>query len=398
MNKKGLENVRGFEYSGIKISGKKNNMGIVYSTVENTIGKAVYTQNDIVAAPVIVSKEMDVLSDKKRAIIINSGTANAFTGKQGIIDAKSTIRELAHQLNIDESQCYIGSTGVIGEKMDMEHILSNIKRLVDIKDRRKSIDFIEAIMTTDTRIKQSSVECEINGKKVNIAACAKGAGMIMPNMATMLSVVVTDANISSDILDSALKEAIKSTLNCITVDGDTSTNDSVFLLANGLANNEKINKKDNNYFIFVEKLRELLEDIAKQIVNDGEGVTKFITLEVVNTVTYEQAKSIAFSVANSPLVKTALFGQSLNWGRLMMAIGKARTGIDCSKIDIWINDIQILKYGELIDTKSYDEAQESLKNRDINIKIDFNQGKEKIKVWTCDFSYDYVKINADYLS
>ena len=214
----------------------------------------------------------------------------------------------------------------------------------------------------------------------------------------MLSVVVTDANISSDILDSALKEAIKSTLNCITVDGDTSTNDSVFLLANGLANNEKINKKDNNYFIFVEKLRELLEDIAKQIVNDGEGVTKFITLEVVNTVTYEQAKSIAFSVANSPLVKTALFGQSLNWGRLMMAIGKARTGIDCSKIDIWINDIQILKYCELIDTKSYYEAQESLKNRDINIKIDFNQGKEKIKVWTCDFSYDYVKINADYLS
>ncbi|MCL1918365.1 MAG: bifunctional glutamate N-acetyltransferase/amino-acid acetyltransferase ArgJ [Peptococcaceae bacterium] len=394
----GLGLVDGFEYAGIRVGGKKNNIGLVFSTVENTVGAAVYTKSDIVAAPVILSKEMDAHSPRKRAVMINSGTANAFTGRQGVADAREMIKKLAETLAIEEHECYVGSTGVIGEKLEIDHIVGGIEELVRSKNRENSADFIEAIMTTDTKMKQSSVSLELDHKEVHMAACAKGSGMIMPDMATMLCVVTTDVSIQPDLLQEALRQCVKTTMNCVTVDGDTSTNDTVFILANGVAGNRTICQQDENYDRFVEKLTELLEEMAKQIVHDGEGITKFITLRIRQTPSEETAKKIAFSIANSPLVKTAMFGESLNWGRLMMAIGKAQTGIDCSRIDIIINGVQILRDSELLGSEAYDAAQNSLKGYENTIEIDFKAGDQEYRVWTCDFSYDYVKINADYLT
>jgi len=396
--KSGLSAVKGFKFSGISLDGNKKNMGLLYSTEENTIGAAVYTKNDVKAAPVIVSKEMDKKSKYKRAILINSGTANAFTGKQGIEDAINCTVELAECLNISPYECYIGSTGVIGQKMDMDLIKGNIKKVVEKLDYESAEKFVKATMTTDTRIKQGNVSFDVDGVIVNIAACAKGAGMIMPNMATMLCSVITDAHISQELLAKALVDVVEDTFNCITVDGDTSTNDTIFFLANGMAKNKLIDSyEDKNYQIFYSHLFELMEYMAKEVANDGEGITKFITIDILNTPDREKAKSVAMSIANSPLVKTAIFGKDLNWGRVMMAIGKAMTGMDCNIIDIKINGFLIVQDGEpVITDEDYNKAKESLNARNVDIVVDFKQGEEKIRGWTCDFSYDYVKINADY--
>ncbi|HEX2945172.1 MAG TPA: bifunctional glutamate N-acetyltransferase/amino-acid acetyltransferase ArgJ [Clostridia bacterium] len=398
IDKKGLAAVKGFKFSGTALAGNKKNMGLLYSTVENTIGTAVYTRNDVTAAPVIISKKMDNESSHKRAILINSGTANAFTGKQGLIDAENCVIKLSQCLNISPCECYIGSTGVIGKKLDMDSIISNIEHAVKGLEYGSEKDFIEATMTTDTRIKQASVTFELDGVQANIAACAKGAGMIMPNMATMLCSMITDVSISHEMMSKALRDAVEDTFNCISVDGDTSTNDSIFFLSNGLAGNKRIENADSeNYKLFYLNLQELMEHMAKEIVNDGEGVTKFITIDILNTPDRDKAKAVAISIANSPLVKTALFGEDLNWGRIMMAVGKAMTKMDCSIIDVTINDFEIVKSGEaVISQEDYLKARQSLKNRNIDIAIDFKQGTEKIRVWTCDFSYDYVKINAHY--
>ena len=398
VDKKGLTTVKGFKFSGIGLSGNKKNMGLLYSTVENTIGTAVYTRSDVLAAPVIISKKMDMESNNKRAILINSGTANAFTGKQGLVDAENCIIKLSQCLNVSSSECYIGSTGVIGKKLDMDSIISNIEDLVKGLQYGCEKDFIESTMTTDTRMKQASVTFELDGVQVNIAACAKGSGMIMPNMATMLCCVITDVSISHEIMSKALHDVVEETFNCISVDGDTSTNDSIFFLSNGLAGNKKIENADTlNYKLFYQNLWELMEHMAKEIVNDGEGITKFITIDILNTPDRDKAKAVAMSIANSPLVKTALFGEDLNWGRIMMAIGKAMTKMDCSIIDIKINNFEIVKGGEsVISSEDYEKAKQSIKNRNVDIVVDFNQGTEKIRVWTCDYSYDYVKINAHY--
>ena len=398
INNKGLKAVKGFKFSGIALEGDKKNMGLLYSTVENTIGTAVYTRSDVLAAPVIISKKMDGESNSKRAILINSGTANAFTGKQGLADAESCVKKLAQCINVSPSECYIGSTGVIGKKLDVDLIISNMEYVVKGLDHGSEKDFIEATMTTDTRIKQASVDFELDGVQVNIAACAKGSGMIAPNMATMLCSVITDVSISHEVMSKALHDVVEVTYNCITVDGDTSTNDSIFFLSNGLAGNKKIENTDSgNYKLFYQNLRELMEHMAKEIVNDGEGITKFITIDILNTPDRNKAKDVAMSIANSPLVKTALFGEDLNWGRIMMAVGKAMTQMDCSIIDITINNFQIVKNGEpIISQEDYLKAKQSLKNRNVDIIIDFKQGTEKIRVWTCDYSYDYVKINAHY--
>ncbi len=397
---KGLMAVKGFKFAGVALGGQKKNIGAVFSTVEDTIGAAVYTRSDIEAASVTISKKMDELSNKKRSVLINSGTANAFTGKQGVIDAENCILKLSQCLNISSPECYMGSTGVIGKKLNMDLIIESIEHLVPNLDENNAKDFIEATMTTDTRMKQASIRFSIDGKEVNIAACAKGSGMIMPNMATMLGVVISDINISHDLMRKALRDAVEETFNCITVDGDTSTNDSVFFLANGLAGNTKIEKEDDaQYEVFYIHLKILLEHMAKEIVNDGEGITKFITIEVKNTPDREKAKKVALSIANSPLVKTALFGEDLNWGRILMAIGKAMTKMNCNIIDVFINNYPIVKDGEpVIDGEEFVKAKQSLKNRNVEILIDFHQGAESIKVWTCDFSHNYININASYTS
>ncbi|AJQ26610.1 bifunctional glutamate N-acetyltransferase/amino-acid acetyltransferase ArgJ [Pelosinus fermentans] len=403
MNKeKSLTIVKGFKFAGI-IAGDKNkkNIGLIYSTVDETYGVAVYTKSDILAASVILSKNNDKITNKKRAVLINSGNANAFTGKKGIMDAQKCISKVSELLCISDEEVYLGSTGVIGRELELDIILKGIDNVIENLDTndKSAIDFIESSMTTDTKVKQACISFELDGKTVNIAACVKGAGMIMPDMATMLSVVITDAKISPSMMQKALKSSVEKTYNCITIDGDTSTNDSVFLLANGLAGNNIISSENENYHRFADHLNLLLEQMAKEVVNDGEGITKFITIKVINTPTKEKGKTIAMSIANSPLVKTTFYGQQLNWGRLLMAIGKAQTRLDCSKIDIFINNYKIVSNGEpALNSEEYIKAEESLKERNIDVLIDFKQGESEITIWTCDFSIEYVKINGNYLT
>jgi glutamate N-acetyltransferase / amino-acid N-acetyltransferase len=403
ISKKGLSSVPGFKFAGITTPQKKNqskkNLGLIYSEVENTYGTAVYTRNDVQAAPVIISKKMDAQSPYKKAILINSGEANAFTGKQGIIDAELSISRLSELLKIKPEECYIGSTGVIGFPLKINDMINGYNELIQSLKPESDLEFVQAIMTTDTRPKQASIEFDLAGKKVTIAACAKGSGMIMPDMATMLCAVISDAAITPEMMHQVLNETVEETFNCITVDGDTSTNDTVFFLANGLSENEPIKSKDKNYQVFSLHLKVLLEYLAKEIVNDGEGITKFITVSIKNADTKENAKKIAFSIANSPLVKTAFFGENLNWGRILMAIGKVNTKMNCYLIDLVLNGFLIVNKGELeTDPQKLEQVKQSLKNRDIDIDIDFNQGKTGIRIWTCDFSLDYVKINANYVS
>lgn len=400
INRTGLTAVKGFKFAGINAGGKsdKKNIGLICSTIEETYGVAVYTKNDVLAAPVVISKENDNTTNRKRAVLINSGNANSFTGKKGLNDAKSCVERVSNLLNIKPEEVYIGSTGIIGRELEKDVILNGIDKANKelMEGDRKALDFIEAIMTTDTRVKQASISFEIEGKKVSIASCVKGAGMIMPDMATMLCVITTDAKIAPDMMKKALSESVDQTFNCITVDGDTSTNDSIFLLSNGLANNKIIDSEGANYSIFTEHLHTLMEHMAKELVNDGEGITKFITIKVVNTPTREKAKTIAFSIGNSPLVKTTLYGQQLNWGRLLMAIGKAQTRLNCNIIDIFINDFKVVVDGEpALSTEEFKKAEQSLANRNIDILIDFKQGDENITIWTCDYSIDYIKINAN---
>lgn len=400
---KGLTMVRGFKFGGVCADGKNNkrNIGLLYSTVEQTRGVGVYTKSDVLAAPVVLSKRNDEASPNKRAILINSGVANAFTGKKGFLDAERCLMKVSELLNVKAEEVYMGSTGIIGRPMNMQSILGGIERAHETlgDTERNAVDFIEATMTTDTVVKQASLTFDLKGKKINIASCVKGAGMIMPDMATMLCVIITDANITPDAMKKALKEASDDTFNCITIDGDTSTNDSIFLLANGLAENDLIAAAGNNYETFARHLRILMEHMAKELVNDGEGITKFITIRVMNTPTKEKARAIAFSIGNSPLVKTTLYGQQLNWGRLMMAIGKAQTRMDCTILDLFINNFKIVNRGEpALNTDDYQKASQSLANRNIDILVDFKQGQEQTTIWTCDYSLDYIKINSSYLT
>lgn len=398
IDSKGLTAVPGFKYAALSFGGAlKKNLGLLFSDVADTKGAAVYTTSDIKAASVIVSKEMDAKSSRKRAILINSGVANAFTGQTGIDIARSCISTVSKSLGIKPEECYMGSTGVIGRKLDPA-IINSIEALAPKLSENESKSFIEATMTTDTKIKQAAVSFQLGPRTVNIAACAKGSGMIMPNMATMLCCVLTDVSIEHDLLQLALSESIENTFNCISVDGDTSTNDSTFMLANGLANNDTIRDSTSpEYEIFRCNLNELLAHMAKEIVNDGEGITKFITIEVNGSPNRKIAKAVAMSIANSPLVKTAMFGEDLNWGRILMAVGKARTGLDFSRIDLAINGHPVVIGGDFnLDEASYADAKASLKNRDVFLAVDLKQGNSGITVWTCDFSYDYVRINADY--
>lgn len=400
---KGLTAVKGFRFGGICADGKNNkkNIGLLYATMRETHGAGVYTKSDVLAAPVIISQKNDAATSVKRAILINSGVANAFTGKKGFLDAENCAIKVSRLLNVKPEEVYMGSTGIIGRELNISSILKGIEGVHGVVDDTENgaLSFIEATMTTDTVVKQASLSFDMDGKKISIASCVKGAGMIMPDMATMLCVIITDAHITPDAMKKALKEAADHTFNCITIDGDTSTNDSIFLLANGLAGNELISSEGKSYQAFVHHLGMLMEHMAKELVNDGEGITKFITIKVINTPTREKARTVAYSIGNSPLVKTTLYGQQLNWGRLMMAIGKAQTRMDCNVIDLFINGFKIVSQGEpALNTEEYKEASKSLTNRNVDIVVDFKQGQEQTTIWTCDYSLDYIKINSSYLT
>ncbi len=391
--------VPGFTFAGIPLANERKNLGLIFSEVPETVGAALFTRNDFKAAPVLLSQRLEAEDSVKRAIVVNSGNANAFTGQQGLARAEAVVQSLGQQLKLQDTACYIASTGVIGRQMDQDAIRDKLPDLVSSLGEDKFSDFAEAILTTDTRPKIEASCFKLGGKDVSLAGCIKGAGMIMPDLATMLCFVVTDASITDILLKKALRTAAGHTLNSITVDGDTSTNDSVFILSNGLAKNPCIEKENQDYFVFVSELEQLLEKLSKALISEAEGATKLLTIEVRKAKDAETARAVALSVANSPLVKTAFFGEQLNWGRLVMAVGKAQTGAEAALLDLYVNGVKIVEQGEPLDhTAGYREAEASLKKKDQHVHIDLNQGLNKHKVYTCDYSLEYVKINANYIS
>jgi len=331
------------------------------------------------------------------AIVINSGNANACVGKQGYEDAKEIARITAELLECDTENVLIGSTGVIGVPLQMDLIRPAIEKLVENMSPDGGHDAAEAIMTTDLVPKEIAVEIEIQGKKVVIGGMAKGSGMIHPNMATMIGVITTDANISKSLLDKALKEVVKHTFNRVSVDGDTSVCDMVILMANGMADNPAIISEDKDYVKFKNALSYVCTDLSRKIARDGEGATKLVEVKVDGASTEEDAYKVASAIAKSPLVKTAIFGEDANWGRIITAAGYSGAALDPEKVDIYIGKLLVCKNGTAV---QFDEekAKSILKEKEVTITVKLNNGKFFDRMWTCDFSYDYVKINGSYRS
>ncbi|MDC0060029.1 bifunctional glutamate N-acetyltransferase/amino-acid acetyltransferase ArgJ [bacterium] len=375
---------------------------------------SVYTQSKIVSEN--IKWNLSIKSKKIKSIIINTRNANAFTGSDGFNGIKEIAKELSIQLSkkqkedeeypkkISEHEILFGCTGTIGEKFPTEKIKNSIPELIKkIKYTQNKPIWIKAalgMMTTDLKPKLAKEECEIGNKKVKIYGVAKGSGMIFPNMATTLGYIFTDADLSNDILNKLLKKNIETTFNAITCDGDTSTNDMVSIFSTGKVNNLEIkNITDKRIKSFDEALHSVLLNLSKRIVADGEGASKFITINVTKSKTENDAKKIAFSIANSPLVKTAIAGNDPNWGRIIMAIGKTDVDIEVNKLSIKLGPIKIIEKGQL--SKTYIESDAAVYMREetkIDISVDLNLGKKSFTAYTMDLTQKYIEINADYRS
>ena len=379
--------------AGIKHSGKED-IAIVASLVPAACG-AVFTKNIMAAAPVFVSRET-AKSEYAHAIVINSGCANACTGEQGMVDARQMARLTAALLATKEEEIFVCSTGVIGHFLPMNKVSDGIKRAHTSLSDQGGESATLAIQTTDTFVKKSAYQYELGGKTVKIAGIAKGSGMIHPDMATMLAFVTTDAAIAPALLKRTVKAVADRSFNMVVVDGDTSTNDSMIVLANGQAGNELIDSEGHkDYPTFFEALLTVSQDLARLIARDGEGATKFLTVKVIDAPDFDKAKTVAMSVAKSPLVKTAFFGQDPNWGRIVCAAGYAGIDFTPEKVDVFLNGLKIFAAGMSAKVDA-EKLQEIMQERDITIEVSLGSGTADAVVWTCDFSYDYVKINAEY--
>src|SRR5690625_334305 len=381
-------------HSGVKRS--RNDLGAIYSE-QPAHAAAVYTLNQIQAAPIKLTKESINKEATIQTVIVNSGNANACTGNRGDQDAKTMQQVAAKKFSVLEHHVAVASTGIIGLPMDMDKITSHIEKLDIGNSTDDANHFGEAILTTDTFEKSACYEATISGKKVTMGAAAKGSGMIEPNMGTMLGFITTDASVAPSSLQSALNDVVDQTFNCITVDGDTSTNDMVLVLANDMAGNELLTEEHEDWDVFVNLLRETCENVAKQIAQDGEGATKLIEVQVNGANTDEDARKVAKSIVGSSLVKTAVFGTDANWGRIIAAIGYSGIDINPETIDTAIGPIQLLKNSEPTEFKEED-ATAYLEEDIIQIDVDLNLGGGTGKAWGCDLTYDYVRINASYRS
>jgi len=374
---------------------------------------SVYTQSKIVSEN--IKWNLNIKSKKIKSLIVNTRNANAFTGIDGYKGLKEIAEETSHYLskkqiededspkNILSNEILFGCTGTIGEKYPTEKIKRNIPELIKkIKYIQNKSIWIKAalgIMTTDLKPKLAMEECKIGNKKVKIYGIAKGSGMIFPNMATTLGYVFTDANLSNDILNKLLKKNIETTFNAITCDGDTSTNDMVSIFSTGKVDNPNIkNINDLKIKSFDNSLHSVLLNLSKRIVADGEGASKFITINVIKSVNQEDAKKIAFSIANSPLVKTAIAGEDPNWGRIIMAIGKSGIDIKLKKLSINFGNIKVIDKGQLINNYKESEVADYMKSQSIDLSINLNMGLKKFTVYTMDLTKKYIEINADYRS
>lgn len=395
---KNIASPKGFKATGIHcgLKHKKKDLALLVSEVPASVA-GVFTTNVFQAAPLLVTKEVVQNTGKMQAIIVNSGNANSCTGKQGMTDAYTMQQKTAEKLGINPNLVGVASTGVIGEIMKMEPLLEGIQKLHPIDELEGAMGFAQAIMTTDTVTKNTSYKTTIDGKEVIFAGTAKGSGMIEPNMATMLGFITTDANIESNHLQSALKSITDVTFNSITVDGDTSTNDMVVVMANGLAENNTLTPEHPEWDCFVQTLHAVSQDLAKMIAKDGEGATKLIEVEVQGAATDEEARKIAKTVVGSPLVKTAIFGSDANWGRIIAAVGRSGAQIDPNAIKIKIGDADVVDKGEPVPF-SEDNLFNYLKLHEVKITVELNNGEGQGIAWGCDLTYDYVQINATYRS
>ncbi|OTO77113.1 MULTISPECIES: bifunctional glutamate N-acetyltransferase/amino-acid acetyltransferase ArgJ [unclassified Enterococcus] len=384
---------KGFLAAGLHagLKKEKKDLAMIYSVIPANAA-AVYTTNQVKAAPIYVTKDA-MLDHQIQAVIVNSGIANACTGKIGLENAKKMQEFAGTHLKIPQETIAVASTGVIGKQLPMEIIEAGIDK-IDLESQ-ESYAFHEAILTTDTSTKEIVVEEEINGQIVTMAGVAKGSGMIHPNMATMLAFITTDAQISSDLLQEILADKTETTFNQITVDGDTSTNDMVLVMANGLAENPIIEKNTDAHEKFVAMLQLVSETLAKMIAKDGEGATKLIEVQVKGAMNDSEARLVAKKVVGSSLVKTAMFGEDPNWGRIICAVGYAGSHTDPEKINMWIGDQQLLNHSH---PQEFDEVamKKTLEQEKICITVDLTIGEAMGKAWGCDLTYKYVEVNALY--
>jgi glutamate N-acetyltransferase/amino-acid N-acetyltransferase len=393
----GVTAAKGFLAAGVHCGLKAQglDLAVIFSEVP-AAGAAVFTTNKVAAAPVLLSRQ-HLGSGPMRAVVANSGNANACNGERGMEDARAMAAAAAKALGVETEQVFVASTGVIGQPLAIDKVEAGIKQAASVLSIDGGEDAARAIMTTDTRKKERAVVVDINGVQVRIGGIAKGAGMIQPNMATMLAFITTDCVIKEDLLQAALKEAVDESFNMITVDGDTSTNDTVIVLANGQAENPLIDQQDEAYFAFLAGLKEIATGLAKDIVRDGEGATKLIEVNVKGAKDFAAARQVAKAIANSNLVKTAIFGCDANWGRIICAAGYAGVDLIPSQVDIYLGDEQVAAKGAGLPFDE-DRVKKILEGDEVAITVDLNMGGGMATVWTCDLTYDYIKVNASYRS
>ena len=380
-------------HCGIKMA--KKDLALIVSR-RPAVAAGVFTTNRVPAAPVLVDQEQLRKTTSVRAIVVNSGNANACTGEQGIDDAWAMVRTAAADLGVPENEVLVSSTGVIGQLLPMDKIVSGIHAAATMLAVENNGPAAEAIRTTDTFTKEVAVRTRVGGVSVTIAGMAKGSGMIAPNMATMLAFVTTDAEITRPVLEAALREATERSFNRITVDGDTSTNDMVLLLANGAAGNLSIDSTEGpQYLEFFSALEYVLVKLSKMIVMDGEGATKFVEIQVKGAASNDAAVRVARSIASSNLVKTAINGEDANWGRILAAAGNSGVDFNPAEVEIYFESLPILRKNFAV-AFSEDEAKRILSRKEITITVSLDGGSGTASFWTCDLSKEYVAINANY--
>ena len=399
MIKGGVCSARGFRAAGVAAEIKYKNRNDVALVVADApcAAAAVFTTNRVAAAPVLYDREV-VKGGRVQAILANSGCANACTGEKGLKDAELSALATAGELGIDPKHVLVASTGVIGRRLPMDRLLAGMKKAKAALGRTAAHGLAaeKAVMTTDTRPKEACATTTVGGKKIVVGGMSKGSGMIEPNMATMLGFVTTDAAVSPAMLRRALRLAIAKSFNRLVVDGDESTNDSVFLLASGAAGNAAITKGGKDFDAFREALEAVCVSLARQMATDGEGATKFVTVTVRGAKSEKDAARAARAVAKSPLAKTSWFGRDPNWGRVLAAVGYSGAEVVDMKAEVFYDDVWAFRRGEVADAKQLEKLAKVLKKDAFEVVVDLHLGQGESSVYTCDFSLDYVHINADY--
>ena len=393
----GLSAVAGVRAAGVACGLKKNgrpDLALVVADRPATVA-ATFTLNRVQAAPIQVSKR-HLRGGRFSAIVLNSGNANACTGPQGLRDAEATVAEAARILGRPAGEVFVASTGVIGRRLDMAAVRAGIREAARTLAPRGGSRAARAIMTTDTMAKEAAVRFTVGGRRVTVAGMAKGSGMIAPHMATMLAVVATDAAVPPRLLQAALRDAVAASFNCVTVDGDTSTNDMALCFATGAAGAPPLAAGARAFETFRQALRQVCLALAKMIARDGEGATKLAEVRIQGARSAREARRAAETVATSPLVKTTLFGEDINWGRIMAALGRSGARFDPARVDLWVDQVPVVRNGVSLGLRAESAANRRLRRREFALVASLRAGRAEARMWTTDLSEAYVRINAGY--